>query len=82
MKDKGMTLIVKTITRYTVWLIALYGIYIILHGHLTPGGGFAGGVIIALALLNIMLAYGSSPANGCGLICCMNWRLPARLFFL
>lgn len=58
MKDKGMTLIVKTITRYTVWLIALYGIYIILHGHLTPGGGFAGGVIIALALLNIMLAYG------------------------
>ena len=58
MKNKGMTLIVKTITRYTVWLIILYGIYIMLHGHLTPGGGFAGGVIIALAFLNIMLAYG------------------------
>jgi multicomponent Na+:H+ antiporter subunit B len=53
-----MTVIVKTITRFTVWVIILYGIYIILHGHLTPGGGFAGGVIIALAFLNIMLAYG------------------------
>ena len=25
-------------------LIVLFGIYIILFGHLTPGGGFAGGV--------------------------------------
>mgnify|MGYP006304258209 FL=1 len=57
-KDSGMTLIVKTITRYTVWLILLYGIYIVLHGHLTPGGGFTGGVIMALAFLNVLLAYG------------------------
>jgi len=58
MQNKGMTVIVKTITRFTVWVIILYGIYITLHGHLTPGGGFAGGVIISLAFLNIMLAYG------------------------
>lgn len=58
MDNPGMTLIVKTVTRVTVWMIILYGIYIILHGHLTPGGGFGGGVIIALALLNVMLAYG------------------------
>ncbi len=57
-QSDGMTVIVKTITRMSVWLIILYGIYIILHGHLTPGGGFAGGVIIALAFLNVMLAYG------------------------
>ncbi len=56
--QNGMTLIVKTITRVTVWMIILYGFYIILHGHLTPGGGFGGGVIIALALLNVLLAYG------------------------
>ncbi len=55
---KGMTLIVKTVSRLSVWLILLYGMYIILHGHLTPGGGFGGGVIIALAFLNILLAYG------------------------
>jgi len=53
-----MTLIVKTITRLTVGLIMLFGIYIVLHGHLSPGGGFAGGVIIALAFVHLMLAFG------------------------
>lgn len=53
-----MSLIVKTVTRLTVWLILLYGIYIVLHGHVSPGGGFAGGVIIALSFIHLMLAYG------------------------
>ena len=57
-----MTLIVKTITRLTVGLILLYGIYIILHGHVSPGGGFAGGVIIALSFIHIMLAFGKETA--------------------
>ncbi|MBU1124534.1 MAG: hypothetical protein KKC84_00740 [Candidatus Omnitrophica bacterium] len=54
----GMSVIVKTITRLTVGLILLYGIYIVLHGHLSPGGGFAGGVIIALSFVHLMLAFG------------------------
>ena len=57
-----MTLIVKTITRLTVGLILLYGIYIVLHGHLSPGGGFAGGVIIALSFIHLMLAFGGETA--------------------
>ena len=61
-KNKGMTLIVKTITRLTVGLILLFGIYIVLHGHLTPGGGFAGGVIIALSFIHLMLAFGKEVA--------------------
>ncbi len=56
--EKGMSVIVKTITRLTVGLILLYGIYIVTHGHLSPGGGFAGGVIIALSFIHLMLAYG------------------------
>ncbi len=60
--EKGMTLIVKTITRLTVGLILLYGIYIVLHGHLSPGGGFAGGVIIALSFIHLMLAFGGEAA--------------------
>lgn len=60
--EKGMTLIVKTITRLTVGLILLFGIYIVLHGHLTPGGGFAGGVIIALSFIHLMLAFGKEVA--------------------
>jgi multicomponent Na+:H+ antiporter subunit B len=57
-QQAGMSVIVKTVTRLTVWLIMLYGFYIILHGHLSPGGGFAGGVIIALSFIHLMLAYG------------------------
>lgn len=60
--EAGMTLIVKTITRLTVGLILLYGIYIVLHGHISPGGGFAGGVIIALSFIHLMLAFGKDVA--------------------
>jgi len=59
---RGMSLIVKTITRLTVGLIILYGVYIVLHGHVSPGGGFAGGVIIALSFIHLMLAYGKELA--------------------
>lgn len=57
-KTAGMTLIIKTVSRLLVGLIFLYGIYIILHGHLSPGGGFGGGVVLALGLLAVLLAYG------------------------
>ncbi len=60
--EKGMSLIVKTITRFTVGLIFLYGVYIVTHGHVSPGGGFAGGVIIALSFIHLMLAYGKEEA--------------------
>jgi len=62
MKETGMSLIVKRITRITVSLIFLFGVYIVLHGHLTPGGGFAGGVIIALSFIHLVLAFGKDMA--------------------
>ena len=37
-------------------LILLFGIYVFLHGHLTPGGGFQGGVIIASGLFLALVA--------------------------
>ncbi|MHC4725690.1 MAG: MnhB domain-containing protein [Planctomycetota bacterium] len=55
---KGMTIIVKTISSWVKVLIVLFGIYIILFGHLTPGGGFAGGVFLASSYLLLMLAFG------------------------
>jgi multicomponent Na+:H+ antiporter subunit B len=60
--EKGMSLIVKTITRLTVGLIFLYGLYIVFYGHISHGGGFAGGVIVALSFIHIMLAYGKEVA--------------------
>ncbi len=59
---KGMTLIVRTITDFVAAFIVVFGAYIVLYGHLTPGGGFAGGVILACAFILIMLAHGKDVA--------------------
>lgn len=34
----------------------LFGVYLVAHGHLTPGGGFQGGVVLASAILTVYLA--------------------------
>ncbi|HUU70498.1 MAG TPA: MnhB domain-containing protein [Planctomycetota bacterium] len=54
----GMTLIVKTIARLVVGFIFVFGSSVILHGHLSPGGGFAGGSMLACGLVLVLLAYG------------------------
>jgi multicomponent Na+:H+ antiporter subunit B len=53
-----MTLIVKTVTSLVSAFILLYGIYIVLYGHLTPGGGFVGGVILGCCFILLLLAFG------------------------
>lgn len=39
-------------------LALVFGFYVILHGHLSPGGGFQGGVLIGAAIILLYLAYG------------------------
>jgi multicomponent Na+:H+ antiporter subunit B len=39
-----------------VGLLVVHGIYVVTHGHLSPGGGFQGGVILAAAALIAFLA--------------------------
>jgi len=51
------SLILKEVNRFTVILIYMFGIYIILHGHLSPGGGFAGGTIISAGLILYHMVY-------------------------
>ena len=55
----GMSRIVKTIASVTFPLTMIYGLYIIAHGHLTPGGGFQGGAVVASSCALILVAYGS-----------------------
>jgi len=57
---KGMSPIVKTVTRWVKVFIFIFGMYITLTGHLTPGGGFAGGVIIAALYILLTLAFGKT----------------------
>jgi len=40
-------------------LILVFGVYIVLTGHLSVGGGFQGGVILASAWLLVLVAFGS-----------------------
>ncbi|MBU0672897.1 MAG: cation:proton antiporter [Candidatus Margulisbacteria bacterium] len=50
--------IVRTLTRKLFPFILLYGCYLISHGHLSPGGGFQGGVIIGSAIILLGLVDG------------------------
>lgn len=43
-------------TRLLLPLILLFGAYVFIHGHLTPGGGFQGGAIVASAILLLLLS--------------------------
>ncbi len=49
---------VVLISRLFSPVLLLFGIYVVLHGTVTPGGGFQGGVIIASALMLLYLAEG------------------------
>lgn len=53
-----MTVIVRTLIRALLPTIMTFGVYIISYGHLTPGGGFQGGMIIVGAVMSFYLAYG------------------------
>ena len=56
---KGMSTIVKTIANIAFPFILIYGLYVIAHGHLTPGGGFQGGAVVASGLALMLVAYGA-----------------------
>jgi len=60
----GMSVIVKTVARLVASFILIFGIYIVLYGHITPGGGFAGGIIIACSLVLMLLAFGRQVVFG------------------
>ncbi len=59
-----MDVIVRTSARWLKGFIVVYGAYVVLHGHLTPGGGFAGGVIVACGFILLALAGGADLAAG------------------
>lgn len=53
-----MSIIVRTTTRFLAPLMLLFGCYIIITGHLNPGGGFQGGVILGSVFLLFFIAFG------------------------
>ncbi len=53
-------IIVRYISRIIVPFVQLYGLYVILHGHLSPGGGFSGGAIFAASMILYALSFNLS----------------------
>jgi len=52
--SESLTLLGQTLAP----IVLVLGIYVVAHGHLTPGGGFQGGVVLAAALLVLYLTTG------------------------
>lgn len=50
--------IVSLVSRMVAPFIMIFALYVIFHGHYSPGGGFQGGTMLAAAVLLIRLAAG------------------------
>lgn len=46
----------RTAAALLIPLMVALGVYIVVHGHLTPGGGFQGGIVLAVGPLAVFLA--------------------------
>jgi multicomponent Na+:H+ antiporter subunit B len=50
-------LIIKTICRLLIPFIQLFALYVIAHGHHSPGGGFQGGVILGASIMLLAISH-------------------------
>ena len=55
--------ILQKVTFYLFPVIVIYGIYVVLNGHISPGGGFSGGAIIGAGLILYANAFGFEKMN-------------------
>lgn len=49
---------VRTIARLVVPFVLVFGVYVVAHGHYGPGGGFAGGVVLAVGVILTRITLG------------------------
>lgn len=56
-KRRPASEILSTGTNLLAPIIVMFGAYIFINGHLSPGGGFQGGAVIASAALLLFLTY-------------------------
>ena len=56
-------IIIRTVSRIMIPFIQLYALYVIMHGHHSPGGGFQGGVILGASFILYLLTHGLEEAK-------------------
>lgn len=84
--------IVARVAKLLIPFIQLFGLYVIAHGHHSPGGGFQGGVILAAAFLLLALSHNMRTLNArisnrtlgimsaCGVLIYAGWGALAMAF--
>lgn len=50
-EKRFQSIIVQTICSLLIPFIQIFAIYVIIHGHYGPGGGFQGGVLLAVSII-------------------------------
>lgn len=63
MKNKTDSPIILLGTRFLSPYIMLFGLYVIFHGHYSPGGGFQGGTLLAASVLIMRISSGKKISN-------------------
>lgn len=59
MIERHESVVVTTFVRLAVPVAQLFGLYVLVHGHESPGGGFQAGVILAGSYILLGLGLGS-----------------------
>ena len=55
--------IIKNVAQYIIPMLLIFGIYVVLNGHISPGGGFSGGAIMGTSLFLYSSAFGYRQAE-------------------
>lgn len=50
-------IILRTISRFLIPFIQLFALYVVAHGHHSPGGGFQGGVILGASVILLAISF-------------------------
>ena len=50
-RDQYKSIIVQTVCSLIIPFVQLFALYVIFHGHYGPGGGFQGGVLLAVSII-------------------------------
>ncbi len=61
--EQGLSPLVQTSIGYLAAVFWIFPVYIVFHGHLSPGGGFQGGVSLAVLVILVYVVFGSTRAS-------------------
>ena len=63
LSEEGVSVVVSFVVRLLAPFIAIFAIYVILNGHISPGGGFQGGAILGALFIALTFVLGADRAQ-------------------